>query len=167
MISTRQHQALQFIRTPDAQKKEQILQQMTITKSSLPTGWCETRVRSGDTLASLAARFLPALSIDDAAKKIATVNGVVWSTPAINEWVIATGGVWLKQAPGGGTVTGSPTGGWAAFSASSQIILPCVEASPNKTCACDEGGFPWLVLLGGALTGAGAMAALKSKKKGR
>lgn len=142
----------------------------TLMPISVPAGWCLTQLDDGDMLSTLVHVY------DVTPEEIVKANGVPWSTPHINEWVIKTGGRWLPEVAGEPPVPGSPPGkGWAVFTSKSRIYLPCKPdakpPAPSPTpdngsapaCDCNNGskssgvgkivGFGLLGLLAGYAVG--------------
>ena len=67
------------------------------------------------------------------AELIAAANGVAWTTPDINDWVILSGGRWLGHVEGTPRVEGSPTGGWAVFTVGNSLFIPCSSTTGEPT----------------------------------
>ena len=112
--------------------------------------------REAGTLASLSA----ASGVD--ARTIVRANDVPFSTRAINDWVIASGGHWLPHVEGTGMVPGSPTGGWAVFRVGNKIWMPCAVAGNT-----DDAGVDWAKWLaaGAAVVGTGLALSRRRKEK--
>lgn len=111
-----------------------------------PSGWVATHLLDGDELATLGPLY------HVAPRAIVEANGTTWSTPAINAWVLRTGGITL-------------TNGQPVFARTSIIFLPAggpraaVAAPSPSTSSKAAGGLGLLALLA-----AGAFAIFGGKR---
>ena len=126
---------------------------------------CLVQLRDGDTLASLASEY------GISAQQICALNGVAWSSSAIDAWVMSHGGRRAAYDPSQPYDSARQLG-WALFTSSSQIQLPNDDTRPcvgstttpgaSATKSSGLGALAWLGLGLGALLAARAL-----KKKGR
>lgn len=106
-------------------------------------------------LMSLARKY------DTSPQEIVSANEVQWSTKAINEWVMDAGGKMLSS-------------GFAVFQPGNKLFLPSVAAIPEpskggqalapQAAQVKVLGLPWWAWA--AAGGVGALALMKSRKKG-
>lgn len=144
-----------------------------VTTTTSPAGWCPKQLAGGDTLASLSAQYFPNLAEREGARFICEANGIPFNIQAINAWVISNGGRWLPHVAGTPVIEGSPTGGWAVFTSTSKILLPCKgtvepgKPAPPVTTVDDTDGYSWWWLLAAGLGTGAAYMAFREKPKPR
>jgi len=80
--------------------------------------WVPTSTLENDGLASLSAFY------GVSPRDICAANGVPFQSDPINQWVVSKGGRCQAYQAGQPKVAGCPDGGWAAFRAGNQILLP-------------------------------------------
>lgn len=93
-----------------------------------PVKWVSKNTLENDSLDSLAFAY------GTTAREIAAQNGVKWSTPSIQDWVISKGGKLLAYNSKSHPFSSGPRAkeGWAVFTAKSKIKLPDIARKDGK-----------------------------------